>query len=314
MRFFYVLVTAFFTLLSFESRATIYYYKVREGDRFENIYKSYFQTTYSGNEITEFEIDIKQFTEDLKFVNPQVTDWANLKSGTIVLIPDINFRKPKLSMGFYYTASQGSFTEYVRETNATVTSTQVSPITFGVMSQFQLRGSSFVIPASVYFATLNSSELTFNNNNGAAQKITIPNEYGANVYCQYSIPYSNFSPYAGFDFERITTFDMTAIQNSLPVDFRENNLFYLSAGTGYNFSYDRYRLHIKASISKTIGSSSSTGVSSDAFTGFRELLYFNIKKKDSPFVLHMFFKHHTLAGPTDLTVNRIGIGFGYFLF
>ena len=307
-------MTAFFTLLSLESKATIYYYKAREGDRFENIYKSYLQSSFSGNEITEIEIDVKQFTEDLKFVNPQVTDWANLKSGTIVLIPDINFRKPKLSMGFYYTASQGNFTEYVRQTNSTVTSSQVSPITFGVMSQFQLKGSSFVIPASVYFATLNSSQLTFNNNNGDTQKITIPNEYGANAYCQYSIPYSNFSPYAGFDFERITTFDMTAIQNSLPVDFRENNLFYITLGTGYNFNYARYRLHLKASVSKTVGSSSSTGVSTDAFTGFRELLYFNIKKKESPFVLHMFYKHHTLAGPTDLTINRFGIGFGYFFF
>ena len=37
-------------------------------------------------------------------------------------------------------------------------------------------------------------------------------------------------------------------------------------------------------------------------------------KRDGPWVVHMFHKHHDLDGPTNLTINRIGFGFGYFFY
>ncbi len=307
------LIIFFFALLFSNAHSTIFYYKTKEGDRIENIFKAYFQTNYSGNEIVEYDIDSKKFAEDLKLVNPQVADWQNIKSGTVVLIPSINLKKPKLSMGFYYTASQGNFKEILTETSSVAKSSQVSPVTFGAMSQFQLTGSNFVIPASVYFATLNSGTLTLTGET-EQRKISIPNEYGATLYTQYSIPYSQFSPYAGLDYEKLTTFNMVEIQNAEPVAFRQNSFIYLTAGAGYNLKLTRYRIYLKASVSKTLYSSSSTLKTSDEFNGYRELLYFNIKKHNSPYVFHAFYKHHNLTGPTKLTIDRFGIGLGYFIF
>jgi hypothetical protein len=298
-------------LLSADAFATTFYYRVREGDGMENILKAFYQTTRSGNEITGIDIDVKAFAENLKKLNPKITDWHDLQSGTIVVVESSRPTKKKASFGFFYTASQGNFSEVVRSTSTNIDFSQTSPITLGVMSQFQFKGSSSVLPASIYLSKLNASPITGIENSGST--FSVPMEIGGNIYYQYSLSSMPLAPYAGLDFEKFTTFNAAELESGAALATRQNSLLYGTIGAGYNFTVGKYRLHVKASYSKTINSSTTSVNSADRFTGSRQMLYFNIKQ-DGPFLMHVFYKHHNLSGPTDLTVNRFGVGFGYFIF
>lgn len=294
-----------------DAYATINYYKAREGDSIQNIYNAFFQTIYTGNEINDIEIDVKVFAQNLKKMNPKITDWGNLKSGTIILLPRENINKPKFSLGIFYTASQGKFSEELTQSTSTITSSQLSPVTIGLMSQYQLENSNFVIPSSIYISKLVSSNIKGEGMESA--KLPIPAEVGGNVYGQYSIAKYALSPFAGLDFEKFTTFNVADIENGDQLSTRQNRLIYLTMGVGHNFSMGTYHLYIKGSLSKSISSTTTSVNSTDIFKGYRQMLYLNIKR-NGPFLVHFFYKHHSLEGPTKLKINRIGAGVGYFFF
>ncbi|MBP9681564.1 MAG: hypothetical protein KBD76_09175 [Bacteriovorax sp.] len=289
-----------------------YYYHAREGDTIQNIFNAYFQSAYSGNEISDVDIDFKVFFENVKLKNPRIYNWHNLKSGTMIEVPEVSQDKSKLSFGFFYTASQGSFAEKLKTNSTTVNSNQVSPITFGFMSQLQFKGTNSVLPISAYVSHLNASSIS-GAEGRADEKLNIPLEIGGNLYYQYSLVSLHLSPYVGFDFEKFTTFNAADLENGDPLTTRQNSLLYATGGLGYNFLYDQFKIYVKASYSKSINSSTTSQKSEDRFTGNRYMLYLNIKKS-GPFLMHLFYKYHQLTGPTELSINRVGIGFGYIIF
>jgi hypothetical protein len=243
-------------------------------------------------------------------LNPKILDWLDLQSGTIIIVPALNQTKQKLSLGFFYTGSQGNFSEILKNTPVVIKSNQVSPITLGFMSQFQFKNSGSVIPASIYFSKLTTSSV---GGLDGENNLEIPIEIGGNIYYQYSFSSIPISPYIGFDFERFSTFNVSELQNGTPLSARQNSLLYTTFGMGYNFSIKSLRLHLKFSYSKTLSSSTNAANGDEAFTGTRRLIYLNIKQ-DGPFLMHIFYKHHDLNGATKLSIDRIGIGFGYFLY
>lgn len=181
------------------------------------------------------------------------------------------------------------------------------------MSQLQFQNSKFVIPASIYFSKLNASVVSGDSGTAGNNDFTIPIEIGGNIYCQYSISSMSLSPYMGLDVERFTTFNMADLENGEPLATRQNNLLYATAGVGHNFSIGAFHIHMKGSLAKSIYSGTTSAKSSDRFSGYRGLIYLNLKR-DGPFLVHAFYKHYDLNGPTKLTIDRIGIGVGYFLF
>lgn len=215
-------------------------------------------------------------------------------------------------MGVFYTASQGDFSEKLNGDPTNIDSTQFSPYTLGFMSQYQIGGSNVSIADSVYFSKLNASTVkrTLQTDD---TKLTIPLEIGGNVYAQYSLKTLPIAPYFGVDFERMTTFNVSELQTGADLATRQNTLLYATGGASYNFNFWGIYFHLKASVSKTISSTTSTSNSADVFTGTRRIIYLNAKL-DGPWVVHMFHKHHDLVGPTNLTINRIGFGLGYFFY
>lgn len=215
----------------------------------------------------------------------------------------------------FLTVSKGTFNESLTSNNetATITSTQNSPISFGVGAAYFYRPRN-TFSGSIYFSRLTGSVA---EDTGA--ELDIQTEIGTNIYYNYSFPSYTLSLYSGFDYEQFSTYNTDEIlEGSTTYKVRKHNIGFVTAGVGKSFSVATHKFLFKASISKSITSSSSelpatTNNGSDTYSGIKYILYLNYKAS-SNFLVHAIYKQHLLDGPTDLSILRIGVGVGYKFF
>lgn len=138
-----------------------------------------------------------------------------------------------------------------------------------------------------------------------------------NVYGDYLWKKARVSFHGGIDYEKFSAFNIEGIFNDQRIYLDRVSIVYLTAGASHVFNILEKPIYIKASISKSVSSTTTSeysGVTNlESLGGTKMLFYLNYKFTDK-FFLHTLLKIHTMSGPSDLSSTRLGVGVGYILF
>lgn len=210
----------------------------------------------------------------------------------------------------FYMTSSGEFNQESTKDSVNVDFSQNSPYTFGFSALYYPHMKPYSYSASIYSSALNASTSNVGND------VDVNNELGITAYIQHDLYEYGFSYYGGFDYESFSTFNTGLFANSSLIGIDENKVLYLTAGLAKLFKIGSFPLFVKYSVSKSLSTSNTTapgGVpAAETYDGFKTILYLNHKFHKRWFV-HGLAKLHKMSGPDELSVTRIGIGFGYIL-
>jgi hypothetical protein len=283
---------------------------------------------------------IEDFKKDLVEWNPQITSWdaIPLYSNIYVEYPYpayISFPyAPKLVQGTnynvlnsdaetpignrnytmyaMYTASSGNFEEEIKTEQGFIKSNQNSLLSLGLGTTFFLDKTNRMISSSVYWSKLQASKLK-GDNLPSGEDFDTKDEIGFNIYYQQLTSWNGLSFYAGADYEKFSTFNTSAFLTGENLALNQNTIIYATVGAARTFFIGDYKLLMKTSFSQSIKSDTTSLVPEEKFEGQRFTLFGSIKG-ESQFTYHLLYKRHMLEGPTNLTINRIGIGLGFVIF
>ena len=159
---------------------------------------------------------------------------------------------------------------------------------------------------SIYVSKLNSASSSLGG------ETDVPWEVGLNGYYNRRIKDWWVIPYAGIDYERISTFNTDEIILDKPLKTRQHNIYYLTAGFSKGFTIDKTAFLFKVSASRSVISKATEPslFSDEEFSGYKYIFYLNFKVFKNV-LYHLIYKQHFLDGPTELEIKRFGIGVGY---
>lgn len=337
-KFIVLTFTIFLFCISSNTLAKKYYrmsYIVRTGDSFASIFKRFVKP----GSIVHAQTDMTQKTQK---ANPHIENWADLEPGTkLTLLISAELMdvkrykkyekkvKKKLSkmkkkkekavaktksgangikLSAFYMGSLGKFSQVSNE-GTTINFFQNSPVSVGLASSYYPAGKKYSYAASIYYSTLKAAA-----SNVSTGEVSVPGEFGGNLYFEYRLKKINSTLYAGFDYETFSTFNMGAVNKSAILLVDKNSVTYFTLGISRLLKIRSYKLFTKFSLSKSITSSqtvNSLGVDPGVgYDGYKAMIYLNYKISKK-FYLHSLFKMHKMSGPDELTTTRIGLGFGY---
>lgn len=271
--------------------------------------------------------DPKEYAKDIKKWNPKIVDWNNPPNNQIIyvdypydvyaagttwapalgLYEEPNEFNRKLSFSAFYASSFGTYKEITSE--QTVNSGQNFPVTLGLGFSSTNDEKEHFILGSAYWAQSSKGKVT-GNSTSATSEFSIPGEVGFNLYYQYYLKESSLGIYSGYDFEKLNTFNTSEIVSGSPVVNVDNKIHYVTIGLSQGFSILDLKMNVKASLSKTIA---STTTGSKSLTGMKYILFYTVKP-EGRFSFNVFYKHHELKGPTQLSIDRIGFSVGVLVF
>lgn len=216
-------------------------------------------------------------------------------------------KKGRWSLFGFYTASKGDFSESLKSSPITINFEQNSPYTIGLGSTYKFGDAPWLISNSGYISALSASSVGNNNTS-----IDIPEEIGVTLYGERTFTGWLNGVYAGFDFERFSTFNVEQLESGEDLRVREHQMFFVTLGLTKFLPTKIGNFLFKTSYSRVVSSSiksQTTGV--DAFEGNKFIVYANYK----PFkklLFHLLYKQHDLdGGVSDLEVKRLGVGIGW---
>jgi len=212
----------------------------------------------------------------------------------------------RVTFNVFYASSFGTYKEITSE--QTVTSGQNFPVTFGVGFSSADEQKKHFIFGSAYWAQASKGSVK-GNSESATQEFSIPGEVGGNLYYQYYFKENSLGIYSGYDYEKLNTFNTDQLVSGASIVNIDNQLHYATLGATQGFSLFNLKMNIKASVSKTIASSTS---GSKSLTGMKYIFFYTYKP-EGRFNFNVFYKHHSLKGPTDLSIDRIGISVGFLM-
>ncbi len=338
-----VFITFFFLLISFNAFALNYYnflYTVEQPESFGEVLQRFVKDNSIINAKTPL---VKKTMKN----NPKIKQWAFMPVGTVVdlyisddfmdlekykpywanLLKKIQeknnekkqFTYPRgLKGSVFYLSSMGSFSQKAADV-AEITFKQNSPFSLGTALTFYPKDSLYSASFSAY-----ASYLVASTNSLTSEKTSIPPEIGGNLYGEYRWQKYNLTLYSGLDYENFSLFNLRALENDRKVYVDGVGATYLTLGVAKSFVLFNKQFFSKFSISRSIISSystvapvpvdGSTGyVDSGKYSGNKFLFFINYKMSDK-FYLYSLLKYHSMVGPSDLTIFRVGLGFGYILF
>ncbi len=265
------------------------------------------------------QIVIKLFEDEVLYIriatkakNGLISDFSNLSK--VVYDPKIELKEKKklpYAFGLFYAVSTGSFTETV-STGDEASLDQNSPLTVGITSSYKF-DPDWTLYSSAYISYFSEAEIPRSGNSTAE---TPPLEIGINSYAQSKwklLGIEGLYYYAGLDFEIFQTFNTKDFASGDPLEFRAQNILYLTVGFQKNFTMLKRFSFVKFSLSPTILSSGSDNANGESYTGLKYIFYLHHTLKNR-WGTGFFLKQHVLSGAGDLTVTRYGINVSYRLF
>ena len=204
-----------------------------------------------------------------------------------------------------YAISRGSFEEIIFNSDITTESSQDSPLTVGFSAAREL--SPYLnVRGGFYLSKLDS--VVFGNQ----VQITIPWEYGLSSYFEYKNKKISFTPYAGIDHDRFSSFNTDELPRGEPLSIRRHSLTYLTIGAVKAFKWFDRKFLTKVSYGQSIISSQSRESLTDPeeYSGSKFVLYVEMKA-DKNWYYHSFYKQYDLTGANQLHISRLGVGLGY---
>lgn len=214
-------------------------------------------------------------------------------------------RSKKFQYSLFYMTSKGSFEQ--QQGSDRVRFNQNSSFSLGAMAIYSPNKGPFTYSSSLYYSHLNTA-----SDNQSLDKHKIDPEIGFNIYADYNYR-SKFNAHFGFDVERFNTFNIDGLVNN-EILFDTNLVGYFTVGISKSFQLFKRNFYSKLSISQSFFSNRklayNSSVNTGEFQGQKIIIYLSgeITKK---FFLHGMYKYHTMSGPSNLSANRLGIGFGY---
>ncbi len=298
-KFVWILVFLLFNNLSFAYEVD----KANAGDTLENIARRNlhkFWKKHGG--------DYKLYANDIKKWNPNIKNWNHLLKNQIIYIDnEPNQFNEKVSLNTFFASSFGKYTEVTSE--QTVKSGQNFPITLGLgLSAMNDEKVHFIL-ASFYWAQPSRGSVS-GNSGSTTTTFSIPGEIGTNLYYQYYFKENKLSLYSGYDFEKLNTFNTDQIVTGASVTNIDNKIHYATFGATKSFTLFNLNMNLKASVSKSITSSTS---GTRALAGTKYILYYTYKP-EGLLSFSAFYKHHMLSGTTKLAIDRIGFSVGVLVF
>ncbi len=267
--------------------------------------------------------------------NPHIASWEKLKVGAHIKLfinaefldkmklelykhelrekkkkreAEILKKRKSFSASVFYMASSGMFNQS-NEKFLKIDFAQYSFITLGGAFLYFPKNKKYHFSSSIYISKLGTNTNNLNNDT-----ISITPELGINGYFSYRFPKLSYSIYGGLDLETFSTFNLESIQMTQDFKMNESKVIYLTLGIDRTFNFFTHALYVKASLSKNITSSYTSGSEiydpGIAYSGFKLMLYIN-KKINKQYFWHFLYKYHSMSGPDNLLVNRIGVGIGY---
>jgi hypothetical protein len=270
---------------------------------------------------------LQDYQNDIKKWNPRISDWQHPPLNQKIYVdypyshyltsstwtPDLNSIEskeevhPQFSLAGYYAASAGTYTETISAQS--ITSDQNFPITLGLLGNVTNDEKRHYLLSSLYFAKSSNGNVSSNSTSSKAS-LSSSLEIGGNIYYQYNIESYKLGFFSGYDYEKLSSLNTNEIITGKTIRNIKNNLHYLTIGLAKDFLVYDLRMNLRASASKIVGSSTS---GTDKLTGSNFLFQYTYNPRNR-FNYGLFYKHYSLKGSTDLSINRIGLSLGYLFF
>ncbi|MCB9093171.1 MAG: hypothetical protein H6621_01820 [Halobacteriovoraceae bacterium] len=207
----------------------------------------------------------------------------------------------------FYSFSTGTLDESSVVQSGSISEDQNSPLTLGLFYGKPL-GPLSAFSSSVYFSYFSDVKHAGDNSTK-----TPPLEYGFNSYYERKVSWFNeFFLYGGIDYEHLSTFNTDElILASNEIQFREQNLGYLTAGVRKDFMLWKKHLLFKLSLSQVVlNSGDDNPLNGEGYSGMKYIFFISYNIFHS-WSVSAFYKQHLLDGAGDLTITRYGLGIGY---
>lgn len=306
-------------------------YRSTRSENLKTIYKRFTISEYKFNESDEMVLKTKNKNKHIEqwseikeeqlfklYVDVDVLDLSklisydkNLKTKAHELVERIKKQRKatrkKFRAAAFYMASKGTFDQ--QNSYGSVDFEQNSSFSLGVSLSYYPENPKYSFSSSIYYSHLNAA-----SSNLFTSDVDVDAEIGGNIYAEYKLTKPRMSLYIGFDYEKFNTFSIEGLSRSNQLKFDVNKVIYLTVGAGKSFKISKYKFFSKLSFSKSLSSSRTLGytgsLSNEDFEGSKVLFYL-FKSINRHFFVHTLFKYHWMEGASDLTVKRLGVGFGY---
>lgn len=218
-------------------------------------------------------------------------------------------KRSPYSHGVAYTVSQGQFIQSADASK--VEFEQNSPLSLGYFLGYR-KNRNLSYSGSIYFSYLQTA-----SNNISDDNFEIPPEIGMNAYAKWTPKRSTVSYYGGIDFERFNTFNLQAVvdEDLILIDQTLITFFTLGIEKRIKLKKRRY-INVKLSVSTSVLSQTtfadSRFESEQSFEGLKSIFFvdYPLSKR---WGINSFLKIHRMSGPSELELNRIGLGIRYNL-
>jgi hypothetical protein len=214
---------------------------------------------------------------------------------------------------FLLTSSQGNSQDKLpASTTANISSIQSSPYTLELASNTYFINSDNHLDLNAYWSKLNP--VTLSVSNSAVTTRSISSEYG--IYSHLGHQFSSsfrLSYFGGVDFENFSTYNLIPFLAGAEFDFVQNKLLSATIGLEQVSYFNDHQINFKLSLARSLSSTTSSANSTDRYAGYRINFFTNYHLFNRTYC-HFIYKRYQLTGPTDLTINRYGIGLSLTLF
>lgn len=265
---------------------------------------------------------LDDYEEDIKKWNPAIRDWNHPPLNQIIYVdypydphlagsswaPALGVenefieKNKNASLSAFYFSSFGNYSEIANE--QVVKSGQNFPATLALEAVVEK------VTGFLYWAQSASGSVV-GNSASSTSKFSIPGEFGGSLYYNYFLEKQSLGFYSGYDFESLNTFNTNKIVFGAPVENVNNKIHYIIFGLAKDFSPLNLKMNVKISLAKSF--SSSTNGAEKTLSGSKYSLFYSYFPKGR-FNFNLFYKRHSLTGPTKLTITRVGLGVGIVAF
>jgi hypothetical protein len=313
-----------------EDLSTVRFYSAQPNDSIDSVAKKFFP--YQGK---KYENNIEQYKRDLKYINPQISNWNAIpRRSTIFLdiLNPLNREQSKqqkvevqeskvlkevpatniLQTYTLFTLSQGNFNESILSGTGHFSNTQNSPLSLAFGANYRINGTPYLFSASAYFAYILSFKLSGDLGAGVPTSVSPPPEIGANFYFHQFVSKVNGLIFEGIDIENFCTLNTKYFALGANLTSYSNKLAFATIGFRTKIEIFKKQTVLIASFSQSV-LSQTTDPTTDTFSGNKITLFASIADIRK-FSYHIIYKHYSLTGPTKLTIDRIGVGMGYGFF
>lgn len=261
---------------------------------------------YDRNPPVNFDVVEVSQKEKIKIPNPTVLIIGLQKKKT-AKVDRVNNQDESHHLTLFYMASIGSFSETLNSVDMIVSSNQNSPISLGAFWSNQFSDTDHRLESSLYLSKLSATS-------SGSESIDPPLEFGFNFYNQFPILKKRINFYWGGDFEKFSTINTEEIANGGVAKTYGQNIFYGTVGFSKAFNFSK-PLMLRFSLSQSLFSSSESVSSTNesTYSGQRLTLFLSYQLYQQ-FSVNLLYKKHILSGPTELSIDRFGLGFSYQLF